>query len=247
MGAALILLLSISNLFAQVDTEAMRKSEFKEGLTGTGSFNANIVQGNMEFFILETQLRFDYRKNKYHTFLIGNMIYGKLDSDKFIDKGFIHARLVRSLNSRIGVEAFAQSEFNDFLNINRRQLAGGGLRLLLLRSGDRLTLHLGIAAIYEGEDYTDPAEEDKYLIRSTNYLTGKLNINESVTYSITGYFQPDTKDPSDFRILVNTELGVKLSKMFSFTAKVQFRHDSEPLRGLKDYDISISNGISFTF
>ncbi|MDP8241302.1 MAG: DUF481 domain-containing protein [Candidatus Hatepunaea meridiana] len=67
------------------------------------------------------------------------------------------------------------------------------------------------------------------------------------TYSLTGYFQPDINNPSDFRILVNSELEIKLSETFSFTAEVKYRHDSEPPQGLKDYDINISNGISFTF
>ncbi len=242
----ILLVLSFEPLLAQVNTEAMRKSGVTKGIVYSGALDASIAQGNTEFIIFDTQIRFDYRKNKYHSFIIGNLSYGKQKGEKFVNKGFLHARLVRTLNPRLVVETFAQNEFDDFLNLKRRQLFGGGLRILALTSGDQSTFHLGIAIMGESEYYIDPAEKDKKLIRSTNYLTGKWLINENINFSMTTYFQPDINSLSDYRILLNSTLNIKLTDIFSFNVKIAYRRDSEPPGDLKKDDLKLTNGISFT-
>ena len=115
--------------FAQVNTEEMRKLELKTGLTVTGVLNLQIAKGNSEFFNYNSQLRFDYRKNKWYTFLISDFKKGKLDDNKFINKGFTHYRNVFSFDKTITSEIFLQIEYDEFIKLKQRELVGAGLRI----------------------------------------------------------------------------------------------------------------------
>ena len=244
---------------AQVNTEAMRFNTDLPGFTISGNLSGEYVEGNSDYITYSGQLRLDYRKEKNHAFYIANFDRGETNKKLYINSGFMHMRSVRQTNSRIKTEMFAQLEYNDFLHIEQRRLAGGGLRINFLKYKDVLDFNMGLAAMWENEEYVDPEwddasgtwtifpTEDKDLIRSTNYLTGKWYINEHVTFNLTTYYQPDISNFDDFRLLMDTGLRILFSDIFYFTTIIHYRHDSEPPTGLEDYDLSMTNGIGFAF
>ncbi len=248
--------LSLTSLLsAQVNTEALRREDLAPGLSTILGADLGCIAGNSNLLQLKSNLRFDYRKGGNHFFLVTQYQRGSTDT-LFINKGFAHLRGVKSLSPRLQVEGFVQREFNKFINLEDRQLAGGGVRIMWLQrevSSEKpppLQLNTGIGLMWEREriDTTGlgTGEEPVFgIIRSTNYLVVQWKVDDRLTLFSTTYYQVDPRRPSDYRILWEGSLGVTLTKRLSLTLNLDLRYDSEPPTGIKHYDLEITNGVSY--
>jgi len=243
----LFLLIFTGITSAQVNTEVIRKTGLARGLKTTGSFDLDLKKGNTEYVSYGAGLRLDYWEGKYNSFIVTSLKIAEKDETEFLNKSFIHLRGMRRTSKYVTTEMFGQIEWNKFLNLKLRRLLGCGFRILLLDQAEVLTLHLGIGAMYEGEQNTVSSEADKNLFRASNYINGNCEVTDNSTFSITGYFQPDIRDPSDFRLLLDGSLDVELSKYLTFFTVFKYRYDSQPSVGLEDYDLNVTNGIKLTF
>jgi hypothetical protein len=257
-GFLLSILLLTSLLSAQVNTESLRREDLSPGLHTTLGTDLGLIAGNSNLLQLKANLRFDYRKDGNHFFLVTQYQRGSTDT-LFINKGFAHLRGVRALAPRLYVEGFLQREFNEFINLEDRQLAGGGMRIRWLQRQEPveesppLQLNTGIGLMWEREqiDTTGQASGDPVhgavasLVRSTNYLVVRWQQDDRLTFFSTTYYQVDLRRFSDYRVLWEGSLGVTLTRRLSLTINLNLRYDSEPPEGIKPYDLEITNGISY--
>ena len=233
--------------YAQIDTESMRRIAGKEGLTAEANLGLSLAKGNTDFLKFDANFRMDYYKNPWHIFVVTNFNRGEQSDTLYQNQGFVHLRFVRQFGSRIALEVFTQKEFDEFIRLKDRNLIGGGLRINILQNGRKMILHQGIGLMRENEVYDDPAEGEKNLLRSTNYLSAKYHVDDRVTLSFTGYYQVDVKSYLDYRVLIGTQFLFQLSKNFSFRIKLNYRYDNHPPSDIKQYDIELTNGIALTF
>ncbi len=259
-GFRLSILFLASLLAAQVNTEALRREDLSPGLHTTLGADLGLIAGNSNLLQLKSNLRFDYRKGGNHFFLVTQYQQGRTDT-LFINKGFAHLRGVRALRPRLQVEGFLQREFNEFIALEDRQLAGGGLRIRWRErqtSSDKsspLQLNTGIGLMWEREqiDTTSQAPGDPEhgavasLVRSTNYLVVRWQLDDRLTLFSTTYYQFDLRRMSDYRVLWEGRLNFTITKRLSLTVNLNLRYDSEPPRGIKPLDLEITNGVSYSF
>ena len=234
--------------YAQVNIEALRKnidSDWSGNLTTDVSYNA----GNTEFLKIKTGARIDYSKSKYNGFLIGDYQRGLQAKRVFLNKGFLHLRLMRKLNDRHGVEVFAQKAFNDFTDLNNRELIGGGVRLGYFRNDtlenhpEKLRLFLGVGLMYEHESLGNGTTANKTnLLRSTNYLSLRWQIDSRVSVSSIVYYQVALKRISDFRILSEGSLEFNITRIVVFRTSLNLSFDNEPPSSVEKYDLELTNG-----
>lgn len=242
----------ITSLRAQVNTESMRRVELGQGWHQLLTVSAGYISGNSNILNLRGLARTDYASNRYYTFLAVNYQRGVEDGDVFINKGFVHLRTMRSFTKKWKAEWFVQKEFNDFILLKSRELTGGGLRLEIVETDTAAAaknffrLNAGIGLMGEWEKY-DGREPDTRLLRSTNYLSFRWQWNELVTMTGTGYYQFDTRRISDYRILIESVLGVSITKHVAITATANFRYDRQPPDHVRRYDLDIQNGVSVIF
>lgn len=242
----------LTSLQAQVNTESMRRMELGQGWHHLLTLSAGYVSGNSSVLNLRGFARTDYASNHYYSFLAGNYQRSMEDGDVFINKGFVHVRTMRSFSEKWKAELFTQKEFNDFILLKSRELIGGGLRMEVVETDTAASarhffrLNAGIGLMGEWEEY-DGLEPDTRLLRSTNYLSFRWQWNEMVTMTGTGYYQFDTRHISDYRILVESVLGVNITKHLAFTTTLNFRYDRQPPEDVRRYDLDIQNGISVIF
>jgi len=255
IGHTLVALLLPSLLAAQVNTEALRKETLSPGLHTTLGADLGCIAGNSNLFQLRSNLRFDYLTGGNHFFLVTQYQRGSTDT-LFINKGFAHLRGVKSLSPRLHIEGFLQREFNEFINLEDRQLAGGGLRIRWLqRQGPSekpppLQLNTGIGLMWEREQIDTTGQESNVkpvtdIIRSTNYFVVRWQLDDRLALFSTTYYQVDLRRFSDYRVLWEGRLGVTLTKRLSLTLNLDLRYDSEPPEGIEPYDLEITNGISY--
>lgn len=236
---------------AQVNIETLRKTGLDKGFNLDIKTDVGILAGNSNARQLSGSVRPDYYKDLYHLFLIVEGARGDTDNNLYKNKGFIHGRGQRSITEIVALETFVQEEFNDFINLEERTLYGAGTRISpFAHSPDEkkntdFTLHLGVGLMYEIERYKD--DDDTYLLRSSNYLSGKWEIHERLLFSATTYYQVDTNYAADFRIIVDGSFVVDITEKLKLTLNVNYRFDNKPPEDIKNFDIEITNGLAIFF
>ncbi|RPI68917.1 MAG: DUF481 domain-containing protein [Ignavibacteriales bacterium] len=245
----LVLFVSIS--LAQVNTEKFRKDFDQHGFFGSISLAAGFASGNSEFVKAKGGLRIDYAGSNYDFFLVGNYEFEEANEAKVVNKGFAHLRNILPLSSIFSLEFFLQKEFNQFILLEDRNLAGAGLRIDLISlfsdSSDAIELFAGTGLMFENEKYNIPVSPETNLIRSTNYLTFKWQVNNNFSFIAINYLQFDVERFHDYRFITDTGLNFLIFENLTFTSSVSFRYDNEPVPDVKDFDIELTNGITFSF
>ena len=149
---------------------------------------------------------------------------------------------------------FLQKQFNESILLRDRNLAGGGVRISVLTQrtdtkNTGLNLYLGIGGMWENETINDKehGEVETNLIRSTNYISATWRIDRRFSVVITGYFQPYTQRPSDFRVLSESRFEFHVTQTVSINTRLNIRYDSEPPTDVEAHDVEIVNGLRYKF
>ena len=230
----------------------MRSSSSKDGFQNKFAFEMGYEKANSEVLELSGKYRFEYiKQDNFHSFMIINLNNGyekENNSPKNIitNKGFIHFRTTKNVFKNYQVEVFTQYGFNDFLLLNDRYLLGSGLRVGF-NSNMLAKTHFGIGFMLEKETYNLDEENEKNLIRSTNYIKNNFAISSNIEMNNTAYFQIASDDFNDYRILLDSNIEVHSNDFLSFTMSLNYRYDNDPHGNLGRSYIQITNGMSFNF
>ena len=240
-----------SFVFCQVNTEAMRNSNDGTGITNSIGFDFGFEKSNQEVLELTGKYRLDHiSKNGSHSFFIINYDngYEKEENQKnsIVNKGFSHLRFTKNISNNLYLELFTQYGFNDFLLMKQRKLFGSGFRYKVLEQ-KKMNGFLGVGVMKEDEQYDLESNENKSLVRSTNYFTWQIQISDNASLENTAYYQLDISRSSDNRLLYDGDLNVDLNDKLTITLTLNYRHDSEPHGSLGKSYIQLKNGVEFTF
>lgn len=86
-----------------------------------------------------------------------------------------------------------------------------------------------------------------YFIRGSIVSSFGWIINNAVQINNVFYFQPNSNDFEDYRILNDFILTSKLSDKIYFTLSLTTRYDSKPPSSLKVFDSVLNMGVGYTF
>ena len=246
--------LALSSIaYTQVNTEAMRRLDLEQGWHNRLGLSLDYSSGNTDVLTLKTSFRSDYVWKSSHTFAVTNFKLGRKDGKSYTNKGFIHLRGIRAFNQILMIEGFLQKQFNESIRLDDRELAGGGFRFIVMHPGKKskylslLYLYVGIGAMWEYERLDLDQEMETELFRSTNYITGRLALAKRVTASATCYLQPALERPSDYRVLLETNLRLSITDNLAFNNELSLRYDSDPPVSVESSDLEIVHGISYSF
>ena len=236
----------------QVNTEAMRSENNSDGFKNQFNLELGYEKANSEVLDLAVEYRLDYiKKDNFHSFMVINLENGfekENNSPKNIitNKGFIHLRTTKNVVANYQMEVFTQYEFNEFLLLNDRYLLGSGMRTAFHKS-ELADTYLGIGLMVEKETYNLDIENEKNLLRSTNYIKNNITLSSNIDLSNTCYFQIASDDLNDYRILYDGGLDFHVNDYFAFTIELNYRYDNDPHGDLGSNYIQVSNGISLNF
>ncbi len=252
---------------AQVNTEKLRSWD-KEGFGGAIDFSLYLRKGNVDLLNIGSAVRLQYvtlhpqetatstnaepppREVKDLVLVIGHLNFGRRVLDRYINNGFAHVRWTRMWSPRLGTEAFAQSQYNEFLRLTQRWLLGAGVRAEVFDSS-WAEVTIGSAPMLEIEDVNDDLGVDvphTEVMRWSNYLSLKLYLEDpEVTLVNTVYIQPRFADFSDYRFLSEGEVSVTVTDALSFVTTVSILYDSRPPPTVKRLDTIITNAVRVTF
>ena len=207
--------------------------------------------GNTNIRSLWTRIRSDYITGNYHTFGVGNLQFLRKDDQSFINKGMFHLRGIRHITNIFMFESFVQKQFSESILLKDRNLAGGGLRIAFFSPGDnpKIRLYTGIGTMWENELIDDAklGKINSKIMRSTNYSTIIWQIDDWISSATTGYFQINPSHREDFRILLEGDIGFRITDQIRFSVRLNLRYDSQPPTRIAKHDLEITNGLSLSF
>jgi Protein of unknown function, DUF481 len=165
-------------------------------------------------------------------------------------KTFEHIRERISLGCVWRWEAFVQHEYDQFRRLSLRTLVGTGPALQLMNEPD-VAILAGATYMFEYEALdnrmgTNDAGARYDEQRASVYLTGREVLVENVAFVQTIYVQPRFDDLSNYRLLGDAALEVKLTKRVAVTDGLLVDYDSRPPQGVRAWDTSLKIGLVVT-
>ena len=234
----IIFSISLCLSLGQINTEVMRTENDSIGIKNNLSLDFSYFSGSSEIIQLTGSYRLDYRlTSKWYGFLTGyyNRAFEK-DKEDFSNRRFIHFRMSRPIISKVDIEGFLQKEKNHFINLENRELIGGGFRINQFGN-----LYFGIGVMHEMEKYNENLQEQQF-VKSTNYINYKSNILQAAEIQNVIYYQFKIETPGDYRILWDGNVTIHASDKISFHININYRFDNNG----ESY-FEFSNGIGFQF
>lgn len=239
---------------AQINTEKYRKYYDKEGFLFNAGTTLAFKSGNTEYTALKGTGRIDYNGKAFDYFVVGNFEYKSSSDEKIENQGFVHLRSMWNFAPRTNLEVFAQRQYDEFIDLNARNLAGAGIKYGLLRACSRkdsthtFDVNLSVGLMYETEEYDlDEGIVGIYLWRSTNFISFDWLLKEKLNLTGVIYYQPALEDFANYRLSVEAGLEVQIATRLFLITSFTYRYISQPIAKVKNFDLSLENGIRFQF
>ena len=236
---------------AIVNIESLRAGDAQPGYSGAVNLSVDGQSGNTDKLGINAGARLQWHGGAVTNFAILRYGYGETSGVQDTNKLFTHARHILQVTDTTAYEGFIQAERNVFNRLSFRGLIGGGVRLKLAEIPKVKSLHLGLGGFYSRETLekraglTDSGSQNIW--RFSTYLNYVQRFNDSVRVLSTTYYQPAVDDFSDYRLMEEATLSVKMNDSLSLNVSLDLSHDSKPPQTVKKTDTIYSTGIEYSF
>ena len=238
-----VLLISASfAIHGQVVNVEEKRLRNDDGLMGSADLKFNFTKNKNEVIDLKNNIQLSYKRGRHRYLFLNKLEVIKSGDSDVLNNGFQHLRYNYELTKFVTVEGFAQYQFNQIREIDRRILVGGGPRFSLI-DGDSIRVNLGIQIIREWEK-TDTYHQN---FRSSNYLSIFWQINKTLRFISTTYFQPLVDDLDNYRISHESGLLVPISAKFNIEVSYELLYDTHAPEGVPRTMYSFNTGMVYTF
>lgn len=248
-----------------VNTEQLTEKTFEAGFGGSVSGSFALQSGNVDLLDVGGGAHFQYQtlhpdldpeddappfiRNRW--LLRGSARYASRSDEAYIGRSFAHARWTSMWLRRLGSEVFAQHQFDEFQRLQARLLGGVGARVEPIHFETiRVSAGSGYMLEYEriAPDVAGDDDPESVAHRWTNFVTARASFFEDgLLVQNTVYLQPRFDQFSDFRVLEQFELAVRVTEVLSLGSALSISHDSEPPTNVEPTDISIRQTINLDF
>jgi hypothetical protein len=186
--------------------------------------------------------------DKHFFLLIGGYNFAKAAGQSFLNDGFVHLRYNYGLSEKWIFEAFTQGQYNERTNILFRGLAGSGLRLKL-KSGEKNRFYVGLAYIFEQNQYNRDLIPTQNNHRMSSYFSYNLGLTHNSRLVHTTYFQPLLNNFANNRLSSDATLLFNFTKHLVFKASFNTSFDNDPRLpdSIPDWIYTWTNGLRWDF
>ncbi|MDQ6959684.1 MAG: DUF481 domain-containing protein [Mariprofundaceae bacterium] len=245
------LLLCPAAALAIVNVEAAHAGPPADGFSGSATVSFGGASGNSNRFRGRADGRLQWHAGRHTDFAVFSYDYGKSRGRTDTNREFAHLRHRFQFTPAWALEGFVQAERDEFARLSFRSLAGGGLRRTLLERDAVAAVYLGLGAMYEREillrDFRTSDPRGESIGRANTYLSMQTRFNAQTRFSSTIFYQPAVTDATDFRLLEEASLHVRLADGMELRLDVEVRYDSRPPQTVKTTDTTYTTGITVSF
>jgi len=176
--------------------------------------------------------------------------YGTSNGITNTDRSFMHLRHRTRIDERWDWELFGQLGRDAFTRLQRRSLAGGGIRYGIAKdSGHRIAI-LGAGAFYEAESLaaqSGTTDSESKLWRGNLFLIFRQQLSNGIQLSSTTYYQPAISDTADFRLLEQFSLRTPITESMNLKLSADYTFDARPPQTVGKGDLRYRTGLEITF
>lgn len=229
-----------------VNIESLRIRGYPDGFAGSLGFHYNFFKNVSKLSSLGTSLHLQLKKERNLYLFMGEYDRTRVNGSDFSNEAFIHLRYTRDLNEKVvRWELFSQLQRNTIRLLNMRGLLGTGPRFKLTGDSEKFKLYFASLYMFEYEDETELTTHRNH--RQSSYLSFTFVPNDAVHIVSTTYFQPLWKDFSDFRLLTDFSMSVRITSWLSLNSRFYHLRDSNPPGDTPDTTYRFTNGLTFSF
>jgi len=248
MKLVVILIVSVINLFAIITIAPVNIGD-KPGYSGVlkGSFETK--RGNTDVDNYSAGLRAQYDNNSSYVLWSDFVFaYGKASGETNTNKTYAHIRVVHTFFDikKLNYEGFVQSETNEFTNVKKKNLGGGGLRYHE-NLKDYGNFYIGLGGFYEGIHYLTSLDPQEQNFRINSYISYTKSFDKESKISYVMYYQPNVEDMKDYIVSNAIELQILVYKTLYLSFVVYYDVDSKPAVGIEDTDFTQKTSFIYKF
>jgi hypothetical protein len=226
-----------------VNIESLRFLSDSNGWFGQLTAESEYKQDKVEHLKVGAGLHAAWKMNQHNILLNTTIEYEKVDATENENNFFLHLRYNYAFTDRWIGEAFFQTRYDDFLNIDQRELLGTGIRFGIIDEQSH-KLFAGFTGMYEYELLTNAEVNEK--IRMSDYLSFRYTRQE-FSFTSTVYYQPEFADFSNFRATWSSQLAFEVLKKLGMFINYNINYDSNRPSGIPKSVTDLSGGLSLSF
>lgn len=242
---------------AQVNVETLRRDPDAPGWSGLVEASVGLAAGNLERVDLGGKGQVQHQTLHPHddpsrppfprerVLLLGSGAYARLEGVTAAAQAFAHVRSTSMWHPRVGSEVYAQIQRDEFLRLKARAVSGVAARFAIVH-GHVTRLDAGTGPMLEYERYLEPEELGarawQRAVRWSSFAMLRLATEEKgLVAQSTTYFQPRVDDPTDLRILSESQLDARIVGDLSLGVRLSVLHDTRPPPGIEPTDVRATN------
>lgn len=244
----ILLILLISNTFAQVVNVEKKRMGKKEGFAGVAGAGFYLIDNGKNIFQFKNTIDLQYKKRAHTIIFLNDLSLMTVDNDNLVNGGFQHLRYNYTVkdSSFFTIEAFAQHQYNSIKLLKKRFLLGAGPRLRILNT-PKASCFVGALGMYEYELRSDSLKTIQELSRLSSYLSFTWDIIDNLNFSSITYYQPAFQNPENYRISSESSFNLKINQALSFRIALQATYDSQPPEDVQELFYFWENSITYEF
>ncbi len=227
-------------LFSQVVNVENKRQSDANGLSGTIEFSFDYNDSEQIDWEFANTSHLQWNNASWSVLLLNEINLDRAGEVDFENDGFQHLRISYHFNKNFSHETFIQNQFDPVRKIDNRKLFGSGIRINLSDGN-----YFGVSSFYEIENLTNNIINKD--IRLGSYLQLDYKISENIYLLSTTYYQPNTRQFTDFKTSNQTQLNFEFKKGFGFINTIEMIYDSCPAIGVKTFSYSFQNGVQYNF
>ena len=240
-----LLLTSLVYSFISLDPPEIGE---KEKLDGEIALSANISSGNTDKKSIGLAVKGQYSEEEWLTYLIAAYHYGEVNRDKNTNDGLAHLRYVHSIaETPYDYEFFLQSEFNEFQDIKKRNLAGANIRRKLNLLFDKSYIGLGLFYSYLEPEVVSEHNPIYKQTKINSYISMSHNINEHFNITYLGFYQVTADDITDLRIFQILQLNTALTTHLGLSFDIKHEYNKTPYQNIEKNDLRSTISLKYKF
>ena len=243
----LTLFVFIHTSFAQVvNVEKKRKDD--KGFSGSIDLTLNIQETETRILELENNINLQYAKKSHKLIFLNNIKMLSVDTGSLVNDGYQHLRYNYTIkdSSFLTLEAFAQHQYNEQKDFNKRILFGGGPRFRAINK-DKIKMFIAPLVMYEFIEYSDDLNSEVNTIRLDSYISFSLTLSKLISFNHITYYQPVFSDFSNYRISSVTGLAFNISKYLSYEVNYGIDYDNKPYTNVQKTFWVFENALVLNF
>lgn len=217
-----------------------------QGWSGQIEASIALADGNTDYFEFVTGAAAQFMTPRQRWRIIGRFLDRKSNGVAIADDRMGHVRHNYRFLPWLASVAFVQSQQNRFHRLEKRILAGAGVRFDVIRS-EGIDAAVGATYMWETEELTDDDSGFTMDHRMSYFLSVLGKPSDNFEIDISAFFQPLFDDYRDARAFVSATARADIAGGVYFLFSYGLLRDSNPPAGVEETDQTLRSGLGFKF